>query len=150
MLSRVGTTVSIAIDTLPVRLALPEASVKAPAGTVTVPTPVVLMVGVKVAVYSSGFPSVCLKLEIVPLVATTSVAMKLAVALERVKVIVAVSPAFSDALSLVMIAVGAMESIATVSEPPAVLALPAASANAPAGTPMTTELKPAVGVRVAV
>ena len=90
------------------------------------------------------------KLEIVPLIATISVETKVDEGLESVKVMVAVSPLARDALLLVMITAGAMASIATVSAPPVALLLPARSANAPAGTPMTAELNPAVGVRVAV
>ena len=50
MIVTVGAGALSASDTLPAVLKLPRASVKAPAGTVTVPTTTVLVLGVKVAV----------------------------------------------------------------------------------------------------
>ena len=66
------------------------------------------------------------KPESVPPETVTSPTAKLVDASESVKVMVAVSPAFSDALSLAIARVGDVESIVTEADE-AVLRLPAAS-----------------------
>ena len=110
VIATVGTTVSIgSVRRIDARLALPAASVNLPAATDICPDAVELAVGVKMAVYTDPEP---LRLESVPPETVTSPSTKVVEFSLSVNVIVAVSPALSEALLLAIAMVGTMVSIA--------------------------------------
>ena len=152
VMASVGASVSmLRIGDDPAPPALPAASVYAAEATVmlawSAATPAV---GVKVAVRVRPVP---LNAPSAPPVVVISPAAKLLPGSSlKVKVIVAVSPAFTAATLLLMASVGAKVSIAIVGVVPAAPALPAASVYLALATVMLAlpEARPGVGVKVAV
>ena len=113
-----------------------------------------LAVGVKTAVRFKPVPLIA---PSVPPVTTTSPVLPFQLKLEpgfslKLKVMVAVSPALSADLSLVMLKVGARVSMLIEGVVPAAPTLPTASAYRPAATAMLAlpEARSAVGVKTAV
>ena len=146
----VGATVSTVMEiVLEAVLLLPALSVKVPAATLKVASVVLLLVGVKVAVYVKPDPA---KLESAPPITVILEEIKAVEAASlRVKVRVAVWPEFKAVLSELMVMVGAMVSTVMEIVLEAVLGLPALSVKVPAATlKVAVAVVFAVGVKVAV
>ena len=130
-------------------LALPALSVKVPAATLKVASVVLLLVGVKVAVYVKPDPA---KLESAPPTTVILEEIKTVEAASlRVKVMVAVLPDFKAEVEELIAMVGAVVSMLIESWGAAVLLLPAVSVKVFAKTlKVAVVVLFAVGVKLAV